>query len=95
MEHYGDAGTYLDQRAADELPLNIRTVEDLLNDIDDEELHQLLLTVDKLTLRIVLLLLEGYSQREIAKRLLLTDKTVYCRVDRFKRKMEKYFSFGE
>lgn len=67
-EHNPDTGTYLDLKAADEPAMTIRTVEDLLDDINDEELHRLLLTVDKLTLQIILMKLDGYTSAEMSEK---------------------------
>lgn len=89
-ERYADPDTYLDWQAAEEPATSILTVEKLLDEIDNEQLHRLLLTVDKLTLLIILLMLEGYSQREIALRLTLTEKAVYRRMDRLKEKIKKH-----
>ena len=88
FEHYADTDTYLDWLAADEVPADIRTAQDLLDDIDSEELYRLLLTVDKLTLQIAVWLIEGYSPRIIAEHLSLTDKAVYRRMDRLKEKIK-------
>ena len=43
-------------------------MEDLLNDIENAELFKALLTVDKLTLQITLLKMNGYSTNEIRTR---------------------------
>ena len=42
------------------------TVADLPDEIEDEKLYQALLTVDKHTLLILLLKMQGYSTKEIA-----------------------------
>ena len=51
FEHFLDTDTYIDWQAADEVPPNIRTTQDLLDDIDSEKLHRLLLSVDKVLLQ--------------------------------------------
>ena len=49
-----DVATYLEEMEADaELP-EIRSVDDLLNSIENQKLHQALIMVDKLTLQIAL-----------------------------------------
>ena len=91
-EHFPHTDTYIDWQAADEAPANIRTVQDLLDDIDSEELHRMLLSVDKLTVQIVVWMINGHSLRDIAKRLNLTEKTVYRRMDRLKEKIRNIFN---
>ena len=61
------AGTYLDEVAAAEQVIEIKTVDGLLNSISNERLHQVLITVDKLTVQILLWKIEGYSSIEISK----------------------------
>lgn len=67
-EKLQDTGTYIDSVAASEAPAEIYAVEDLLNDIENAELLKALLTVDKLTLQITLLKMNGYSTNEIRTR---------------------------
>lgn len=88
-ERLQETDTYIDQQAAGEPEPLIQSVERLLEEIENEKLHQALLTVDKLTLRIVLYKMAGYSHREIAGLLQLTDKAVYRRLDRLKEKIKK------
>ena len=83
-ERLQDSDTYINQQAADEPNRLIRSVEQLLDEIEKEKLHQALLSVDKLTLQIVLYKMDGYSPHEIARLLKLTDKAVYRRLDRLK-----------
>ena len=80
--------TYLEEMEADaELP-EIRSVDDLLNSIENQKLHQALIMVDKLTLQIVLMKLQGYKPREIAALLGLSEQSVYKRMQRFKKKIK-------
>ena len=88
-ERLQETDTYIDQQAASESESLIQSVEQLLDEIEKEELHQALLSVDKLTLWIVLYKMAGYSHREIAGLLQLTDKAVYRRLDRLKEKIKK------
>jgi len=69
----------------------IKTVEDFLNSIENQQLYQILVKVDKLTLQIALLKIQGYSTREIAHSLNITEKAVYRRMDRLKEKLKKFF----
>ena len=61
-----DFGEYLEGMADAEQQAEPNTVADLLDEIEDEKLYQALLTVDKHTLLILLLKMQGYSTREIA-----------------------------
>ncbi len=88
-ERLQETDTYIGQQAADEPVRLIRSVEQLLDGIESEELYQALLTVDKLTLQIVLYKMEGYSPHEIAVLLRLSDKAIYRRLDRLKEKIKK------
>lgn len=89
-EKLQDAGTYLEEVAEGVTQSEIETVEDFLDNIEDEKLYQLLLTVDKLTLKIALMKTQGYSTAEIAAKLNLTPKSVYRRIDRMKETIKKF-----
>ena len=79
-EKLQDTGTYLDSVAGSEAPTEIYTVEDLLNDIENAELLKALLTVDRLTLQITLLKMNGYSANEIAILIHLSTDAIYKRI---------------
>lgn len=49
-----EVGTYLEDVAVDTIQPEIRTVEDFLDSIENQQLYQLLITVDRLTLQIAL-----------------------------------------
>ena len=84
-----EAGTYLDEVAEDTTPPEIKTVEDFLDNIENQQLYQVLIKVDRLTLRIAFMKVQGYSTREIASYLRITEKAVYRRLDRLKEKIKK------
>ena len=86
-----ETGTYLEEVAADMTQPEIKTVEDFLDNIENQQLYQILIKVDKLTLQIALLKIQGYSTREIAHSLNITEKAVYRRMDRLKEKLKKFF----
>ena len=88
FEHILDTDTYRDWQATDDTGVDIHTAQDLLDNIDSGELHRILSSADKLTLQIVLLMMDGYMVREIATKLSLTDKAVYRRIDRLKEKIK-------
>ena len=86
-----ETGTYLEEVAEDNTLPEIRTVEDFLDNIENQQLYQVLIMVDRLTLRIALMKIQGYSTREIAVCLGITEKAVYRRMDRLKEKLKKFF----
>ena len=66
------------------------TVEDLLDEIENENLYQSLLKVDKRTLQIVLLKMQGYSTKEIASVVHLTTGAIYARLDHLRKKLKEF-----
>ena len=86
-----DAGTYLEDFADETAQPEVKTVEDFLDSIENQRLYQVLIMVDRLTLQIVVMKIQGYSTREIASRLNTTEKAVYRRMDRLKEKLKKFF----
>ena len=86
-----DAGTYLEEFAEDTAQPEVRTVEEFLDSIENQQLYQILIMVDRLTLQIVVMKIQGYSTHEIALQLNTTEKAVYRRMDRFKEKLKKIF----
>lgn len=59
-----DFGEYLEGMADREQSAEVKTVEDLLDEIEDENLYQALLTVDRRTLQIVLLKERVFHKRD-------------------------------
>lgn len=91
-----DVAKYLEEMADTEPQAEVRSVEDLLNEIDSEALYRTLLTVDKRTLLILLLKVQGYSTREIAATAGLTEKAVYKRLERLRQKLKPIiYPYGE
>ena len=86
-----ETGTYLEEVAEDTTLPEIKTVEDFLDNIENQQLYQVLIMVDRLTLRIALMKIQEYSTREIAAYLGITEKAVYRRMDRLKEKLKKFF----
>jgi hypothetical protein len=85
-----DAGTYLEEVVEDTIRLEEKTVEDFLDNIENQQLYQVLIKVDRLTLQIVVMKIQGYSTHEIAPRLNITEKAIYRRLDRLKEKIKKF-----
>lgn len=84
-----ETGTYLEEVAADMTQPEIKTVEDFLDNIENQQLYQVLIKVDRLTLQAILLQIQGYSIAEIAAILGMKENTVYKRLGRLKQKIKK------
>lgn len=88
--YLNDVGEYLEGMADRERSDEVKTVEDLLDEIENENLYQLLLKVDKRTLQIVLLKMQGYSTKEIAPVVHLTTGAIYARLDHLRKKLKEF-----
>ena len=75
-----DFGEYLEGMADREKQAEVMTVADLLDEIENETLYRALLTVDRRTLQIVLLKMQGYSTKEIAPLVGLRGGGYLCKV---------------
>ena len=84
-----ETGTYLEEVVADMTQPEIKTVEDFLDNIENQQLYQVLIKVDRLTLQAILLQIQGYSIAEIAAILGMKEDTVYKRLGRLKQKIKK------
>ena len=84
-----DFGEYLEGIADKELSTEVRTVEDLLDEIENENLYRALLTVDRRTLQILMMKMQGYSTKEIAPIVGLTTGAIYARLDHLRKKLRK------
>ena len=87
--YMNDVAEYLEEMADTEPQAEVHSVEDLLNEIDSEALYRALLTVDKRTLLILLLKMQGYSTKEIAPIVGLTMGAIYARLDHLRKKLKK------
>ena len=83
-----DMEEYIEKFTYDGLNTEIKTVSALLEEIENENLYAALLKVDKHTLEIVLLKMQGYSTKEISAMLHLTEKAIYKRMDRLRKKLK-------
>ena len=70
--------------------VDVKTVADLLDEIENENLYHALLKVDKRTLQIVLLKMQGYSTKEIAPIVHLTTGAIYARLDHLRKKLRQF-----
>lgn len=67
----------------------ILTVEDLLDEIENEALLHYLSQTDQLTLTIVLMRILGYTTKEISEILEITPSVIYKRIQRLRKNLEK------
>ena len=79
-QRLNDNSTYLDNAISPEEEETVYSIEGLLGSIDNEELYQALRDVDNITLQIVVLKIQGFTGREIAKLLRMTPKAIYRRI---------------
>ena len=86
-----EVGTYLEEFAEDAAQPEVRTVEDFLDSIENQKLYQVLIKVDRLTLQIAVMKMQGYSTQEIAVQFTITEKAIYRRMDRLKEKLKIFF----
>lgn len=85
-----ETDTYLDTLAESKQTIDVKSVANLLDEIENENLYRMLLTVDKCTLEIVLLKMQGYSTKEIAPIVGLTTGAVYKRLDTLRKKLKQF-----
>ena len=83
-----DMEEYIEKVADNGLNTEIKTVSALLDEGENEHLYAALLKVDKHTLEFVLLKMQGYSTKEISAMLQLTEKAIYKRMDRLRKKLK-------
>lgn len=85
-----EAGTYLEEVAEDTTPPEIKTVEDFLDNIENQQLYQILVKVDRLTLQIALWKIEGFSSYEISKKCGLSVNAVNFRMWHLRKKLKNF-----
>lgn len=69
----------------------VKSVDELLNSVENPGLYQILADTDISTLQILVMNLSGYSVREISLQLGIKDKAIYERIMRLKNKIKKYY----
>ena len=85
-----DFGEYLEGMADREKQAEVKSVSDLLDEIENENLYLALITVDRRTLQIVLLKMQGYSTKEIAASVKLSTKSVYRRMEKLRSRLKSF-----
>ena len=90
LQRQVDWSPYVDWVSAQDLELPVEDTESLLDSIEDMELFSLLHTVDKLTLEILFMKMDGYSSKEIASAFGMDEYAVNMRIYRLRKKIKKY-----
>ena len=85
-----DFGEYLESIADREKQAAVRSVSDLLDEIESENLYLALITVDRRTLQIILLKMQGYSTKEIVSLVHLTAGAIYARMQHLRKKLKDF-----
>ena len=86
---------YVDLVSAQDLELPVEDTESLLDSIEDMELFSLLHNVDKLTLEILFMKMDGYSSKEISEKTGLSVNAIDLRIFKLKKKIKKLFISGK
>lgn len=67
----------------------IWNVNDMVDAVENEQLLHILLESDRKTLQYALMKMMGFTAPEISVQTGATPKTIYCRLDRLKKKIKK------
>ena len=81
---------YIDLISAQDLELPVEDTESLLDSIEDIELFSLLHNVDKLTLEILFMKMDGYGSKEISEKTGLSVNAIALRIFKLKKKLKKF-----
>ena len=81
---------YVDWVSAQDLELPVEDTESLLDSIEDVELFSLLHTVDKLTLEILLMKMDGYSSKEISEKTDLSVNAIDLRIFTLQKQLKNF-----
>ena len=81
---------YIDWVSAQDLELPVEDTESLLDSIEDIELFSLLHNVDKLTLEILFMKMDGYGSKEISEKTGLSVNAIDLRIFKLKKKLKNF-----
>ena len=81
---------FIEYLSTSKIELPIDNMDDLLNQIDREELYQAMRKINDQTLKIIYLKIVGYSVKEIAQMMGITDYTVRYRLRKVRKKLKKF-----
>lgn len=66
------------------------SLDDILNDIEDETLYSVLSNSDEVTLKIIHLKILGFKVKEISQLLDISDIAIYHRIQRLRKKIKNF-----
>ena len=81
---------YVDWISAQDLELPVENTESLLDSIEDQKLFSFLKDVDKLTLQILHLKIDGYTSKEISDKIGISVNAIDLRLFKLKEKVKKF-----
>lgn len=81
---------FIEYLSTSKIELPIDNMDDLLNQIDREELYQAMRKINEQTLKIIYLKIVGYSVKEIAQVMGISDYTVRYRLRKVRKKLKKF-----
>lgn len=88
-EHRALYPIYEDSMTAEMEEPDVYRMDDLLHAIDNEQLLHILKEADQKMLQILILKMMGFTVQEIAEKLQMSVRSIYCRIDRLKKKIKK------
>lgn len=81
---------FIEYLSTSKIELPIDNMDDLLNQIDREELYQAMRKINEQTLKIIYLKIVGYSVKEIAQMMGISDYTVRYRLRTVRKKLKNF-----
>lgn len=81
---------FIEYLSTSKIELPIDNMDDLLNQIDREELYQAMRKINEQTLKIIYLKIVGYSAKEIAQMMGISDYTVRYRLRKVRKKLKNF-----
>lgn len=87
-EHYAPYPEYQHTQKGGMETTEIDGIQTLLDNIDNDRLLHILLDAEQRTLQILILKMKGFSVQEIAQKTQMSKRSIYCRIDRLKRKIK-------
>ena len=81
---------FIEYLSTSKIELPIDNMDDLLNQIDREKLYQAMRKINDQTLKIIYLKIVGYSVKEIAQMMGISDYTVRYRLRKVRKKLKKF-----
>lgn len=81
---------FIEYLSTSKIELPIDNMDDLLNQIDREELYQAIRKINEQTLKIIYLKIVGYSVKEIAQMMGISDYTVRYRLRKVRKKLKNF-----